>query len=303
MSATDVAGVGEPEPSWARGLPGWVLARLAGRVPGEAVLKVLTALAVNPRQLSYASTAHAAQVAGVNVASVVRAGQLLGYDGWPGLRADVRSRYLAGLSAAQVLDEHGDAAASPSGAAVQRDLRNLQDLAAVLDDEQIRRVAGLVQRAGTTLVLGSGSFAAPGLQLAHIAATVGYDARLHRDGGTSLLNAASLLRPGDCLVLFRLWRSPREMMSAARVAADGGASVVVVSDRGTQEIRDVADEVVLVPSEGASMFPSLTAAVSVVHAVLAELIHLDEEHATAASDRAEALWGELGLFPTSHDEV
>jgi len=267
------------------------------------VLKVLVALSVNPREMSFASTARAAQLAGVNVATVVRTGQLLGYGGWPGLRAEVRSRYLAGLSAAQVLDEHGDASSSPSGAAIQRDLRNLHDLAAVLDEEQVERVARLIQGARTTLVLGSGSFAAPGLQLAHIAATVGYDVRLHRDGGTALLNAAALLRPGDCLVLFRLWRSPQEFMNAARVASDGGASVVVVSDQGTEEIRRVADEVVLVPSEGASMFPSLTAAVSVVHAVLASLIHLDQEFATRASDRAEALWSQFGLFPTVQLDV
>lgn len=284
------------------GLPDWVRVRLRERTPGHAILKVLRALSSHSQDMSYASTAEAAALAGVNVATVVRAAQLLGYTGWPALRAEARARYLSSLSASEVLSEHAATSKSPAWAAVRGDLRNLQALAEILDGAQMERVAHHIREARTTLVLGSGSFAAPGLQLAHIAATVGYDVRLHREGGTSLLNAASLLRTGDCLVLFRLWRSPQEIMNAARVARQGGVAIVIISDQGTEEVLDLADELVLVPSEGASMFPSLTAAVAVVHAVLASLIALDEDRARGASDRAEDLWTTYGLFPPARPE-
>lgn len=284
------------------GLSDWVRDRLGGRTPGHGVLKVLRAMSSHLREMSYASTAEAATLAGVNVATVVRAAQLLGYAGWPALRAEARSRYLRSLSASEVLDEHAATSRSPTWAAVRRDVRNLQELAEVLDTAQLARVARHVHEARTTLVLGSGSFAAPGLQLAHVAATVGHDVRLHREGGTALLNAAALLRPGDCLVLFRLWRSPREVMDAARVARGNGATVVVVSDQATQDAVEVADELVLVPSEGASLFPSVTAAVTVAHAVLANLVAMDEDRARAASDRAEGLWATYGLVPPPDQE-
>ena len=289
--------------STTHGLQDWIRARLGDRAPGQGASKVLQTLSSNPREMSYASTAQAAAMAGVNVATVVRAAQLLGFSGWPGLRSEARSRYLSGLSASEILNEHAAADQSPAWAALRRDLRNLQELAQVLDADQIERVARHVHEAGSTLVLGSGSFAAPGLQLAHIAQTVGYDVRLHREGGTSLLNAVSLLRSGDCLVIFRLWRSPREIMNAANVAAGEGVAVVVVSDQTTAEVLAVADELILVPSEGASMFPSLTAAVAVVHALLASLVALDEGRARSASDRAEALWTTYGLFPAAHPEA
>ena len=86
-------------------------------------------------------------------------------------------------------------------------------------------------------------------------------------------------------------------MNAARVAADLGVRVVLVTDHTSGDVLELADELVLVPSEGASMFPSLTAPVTVVHAVLASLVALDEERARSASDRAEALWTRFGLFP------
>jgi DNA-binding MurR/RpiR family transcriptional regulator len=278
-------------------IPGWLRERLGPRKPSQGALRVIRVLTSHPSEMSYASTAEAAALAGVNVATVVRAAQLLGYAGWPALRAEARSRYLSGLSASEVLSEHAASAESPAWAAVRGDLRNLHELSRLLDPAQIERVARLVHDARSTVVLGSGSFAAPGLQLAHIAQTVGYEVRLLREGGTALLNATSRLGEGDCVVVFRLWRSPTEIMNAARVAADGGARVVMVTDHSAGDAAELADELVLVPSEGASMFPSLTAPVTVVHAVLASLIALDEEQARRSSDRAEALWTRFGLFP------
>ncbi len=279
------------------GLHSWLRDRLGDREPSQGALKVLRTLTSHAQTMSYASTAEAASLAEVNVATVVRAAQLVGFTGWPALRAEARSRYLSGLSASEVLSEHAASAESPAWAAVRGDLRNLKELSQMLDQDQIERVAWLIHDARTTVVLGSGSFAAPGLQLSHIAQTIGYDVRLQREGGTSLLNAVSRLRDGDCVVVFRLWRSPTEIMNAARVAADGGAHVAVITDHGTKDVLELADELVLVPSEGTSMFPSLTAPVSVVHAVLASLVALDENRARRSSDRAEELWTQYGLFP------
>lgn len=288
--------------SQGHGLQGWLHARLGGREASQGALKVLGALSSRAREMSYATTTDAARMAEVNAATVVRAAQLLGFSGWPALRAEARSRYLSSLSASQVLNEHASLADTPAWAALRGDVRNLQELAQVLDPSQLERVAQMIHDARSTLVLGSGSFAAPGLQLAHIAQTVGYDVRLHREGGTALLNAASLLRSCDCLVIFRLWRSPTELLNAAEVAVQRGARVVVVSDQSSVNVLKVADELVLVPSEGSSMFPSLTAPLTVVHAILASLVALDQKRARRSSDQVEALWVEFGLFPSTETD-
>lgn len=291
----------EPVRGRVHGVQEWLLARLDGREASPGALKVMRALSVRARDMAYASTAEAATTAQVNVATVVRCAQLLGFSGWPALRSEVRSRYLAGLSASEVLSTHGAASDSPVWGTLRGDLRNLQELSQMLDEEQVGRVARLIHDARTTLVLGSGSFAAPGLQLAHLAQTVGYDVRLHREGGTSLINAAKRLGEADCLVVMRLWRSPLEIMNAATVAKRQGARVVVVADRAGRDVLDVADELVVVPSEGASMFPSVTASVTVVNAVMAALVGLDEARARRDYDRAEQLWDEFGLFPAPEE--
>ena len=278
--------------------PDWVRSRLAGRRPGRAVAQVLGRLATHPRQMSYASTAEAAALSEVNVATVVRAAQHLGFSGWPTLRAELRSRYLARLSASEVLDEHaGSPGEGPAQATLRRELHNLNDLSHLLDEDQIARVGRVIHDARTTLVLGSGSFAAPGLQLAHLLQTIGHDVRLHTQGGTALLNSVAMLGAGDCLVVFQLWRTPYEIMNATRVAAASGATVVLVSDQGGAEFTGLADELVAMPSEGASMFPSLVGAITVGQAIVAAVVAVDPAEAGAASDRSEQRWMEYGLFP------
>ncbi|WP_171987705.1 MurR/RpiR family transcriptional regulator [Streptomyces sp. MP131-18] len=279
-------------------LPDWVRSRLGRRRPAAGARRVLSAIAAQPQQMSYASTSSVAAAAGVNVATVVRTAQQLGFSGWPALRAEIRSRYLSGLSASEVLSEHHeDAGQGPAWATLRRDLHNLKDLASLLDEAQVERVARTIHGAGTTLVLASGSFAAPGLQLSHLAQTIGHDVRLHRVGGTALFNAVSLLGPQDCLVVFQVWRTPREILHAMQVAAAAGTPIVLVSDQAREEVRELAAELVPMPSEGASMFPSLVAATTIVQAVVAALVACDPAAAAEWSDGVERLWSRFGLFP------
>ncbi|WP_043500849.1 hypothetical protein [Georgenia sp. SUBG003] len=277
-------------------LPAWIRTRLGDRTPGSGTGRVLHALATHPRKMSFASTAEAAALAGVNAATVVRAAQLLGFGGWPQLRAEVRSRFLSGLSASAVLAEHAPTDEGPVGSSLRRDIQNLHDLALLIDDAQIERVARLMFDARVTVVLGSGSYAGPGIQLSHLAQLIGHDVRLHQVAGTGLYNAVNLLGPQDCLVAFHLWRSPWEVINAVRTAAAAGVRVVLVSDQ-TDEVSALADEVLLVPSEGASMFPSLTATTTVVQAVFAAMVAVDPAGAAAATDRVEEIWRRYSLFP------
>lgn len=277
-------------------LPAWAKERLGGRTPAAGAARVIRALDGDPRMASYASTAAVAQVAEVNVGTVVRTAQLLGFSGWPALRLELRSRFLASLSANEVLTEHLARSETTAREAVRRDVANLQQLDRSFDASRVAAIARLLREARRTVVLGSGSFAAPGLQLAHLAQTMGYDVRLHREGGTALLNTVALLGPDDVLVIFSLWRSPSELVSAARVAHEQRCRIVCVSDREAAELMDVATQSLVVPSEGVSFFPSLAPAMTVVHAVLAEMVNQDEERARAAAGRAESLWDRYGLF-------
>ncbi|GAB3691801.1 MurR/RpiR family transcriptional regulator [Nocardiopsis oceani] len=274
----------------------WIEEALAGGRLGKASERVVRVLRDEPRFSSYASTAEVAERAEVNVATVVRVAQQLGYSGWPALRVELRSRYLASLSAGEVLAEHAGSDADPVSAAVRSDRESLRLLEQTLDTERVRAVAAAIHSAGRTLVLGSGTFAAPGIQLSHAAGTMGYDVRVRDTDGTALTNELARMGPDDLVVVCDLWMLPLALRRAAGIAAQRAVPIAVITDRRDSPLVDLASEVVVVPSEGVGMFPSLAAAMTVVHAVLADLARVGGERALDAVHEAERLWRSAELF-------
>lgn len=276
-------------------MPDWIEEALAGGRLGRAAERVVRVLRDDPRFASYASTAELAARAEVNVATVVRAAQQLGFSGWPALRVELRSRYLASLTAGEVLAEHADTA-DPVRDAVRSDREALRTLDRTLEPERVRALAQALHEARRTLVVGSGTFAAPGLQLSHAAGIMGYDVELRDTGGTALVAAVSRLRKGDLLLVCDLWRVPRVIRSAARMAAERSVTTAVITDRRDSPLVEGAAHVIVVPSEGVGMFPSLTPVTTVVHALLAELTRVGGDEALQAVRRTEALWEQAELF-------
>ncbi|MBR8743324.1 MurR/RpiR family transcriptional regulator [Nocardiopsis sp. MG754419] len=274
----------------------WIEETLARGRAGKATERVLYVLRDEPRFASYATAAEVAERAEVNVATVVRAAQQLGYAGWPALRVELRSRYLASLSAGEVLAEHAGSDADPVRAAVRSDRENLRLLESTLDPERVRAIAAALHGARRTLVLGSGTFAAPGVQLSHAARIMGYDVGLHDSGGTALVNALARMDERDLLVVCDLWMLPLALRRATEIAAEESVPVALITDRRDSPLASVGAHVVVVPSEGVGMFPSLTAAMVVVHAVLAELARIGGDRALAAVRRTERLWERADLF-------
>ncbi|WP_047869951.1 MurR/RpiR family transcriptional regulator [Nocardiopsis sp. RV163] len=274
----------------------WIEAALGGGRLGRAAERVVRVLRDEPRFASYASTAELAERAGVNVATVVRAAQALGFTGWPALRVELRSRYLASLSAGEVLAEHAGADADPVREAFRADREGLRDLERTLEPARVRALAGAVHRARRTRVVGSGTFAAPGVQLAHAAGIMGYDVERLELGGTGLVSALARMGPGDLLLACDLWRLPVALRSAALVARERSVPVAVITDRRDSPLAEGAEHVLLVPSEGVGMFPSLTPVMAVVHAVLAEMARLGGDAVLAAVRDTERLWESTELF-------
>ncbi|UYM07684.1 MurR/RpiR family transcriptional regulator [Solicola gregarius] len=277
-------------------LPDWARERLEGGRVGPGAARVIEILELQPQLASYASTAEIAERAGVNIATVVRTAQALGFSGWSELRQEIRSRYLASLSAVQVLSEHQAPGASRTRDAVRQDLANLEALANTIDQQQISTIAQVIADADRTVVIGSGSFISPGLQLSHGGQTMGLDVRFGRGGGTTLFNEVSLLGQGDVVVAFSFWWLAKEVLEAARVAADAGATVILLTDRRSTRFSELADHALIVPSEGAGTFPSMTGAMTVINCVLAEIAEYAEPRVREAIVRAEAVWRANDLF-------
>src|SRR5882757_2124169 len=274
----------------------WVRDRTDGAVLGPKSERVVHLLATQAEFTSYASASAVAGRAGVDAATVVRTARALGFAGWPDLRLELRNPYLSSLRANEVLSEHEDAASDPILHALRSDADNLALAIRTVDVAAVRAVAAAIAAARRTLVIASGSFAGPAHQLVHSAAFMGLDAQLPGRGGTTLVNALTKLGPGDCLVAINFWRLPREIRAATEAAHRAGVTTCVLTDLRRSALTELADHTVTVPCEGTGHFPSLTASMAVVHAILAEITRTLGEPARAAMRATEDLWLRLDLM-------
>jgi DNA-binding MurR/RpiR family transcriptional regulator len=277
------------------GLEDWLRDRVPERGLRSKAAAVLEVLLSQPRRASFGSTVELAQLAGVNTATVTRTAQALGFAGWPALQQELRARYLSSLSAPEVAAEH-HGVGSPGSASLRRDLDSMALLTRRFDEAAVLTIAEAVAAARRTIVVADGSFAAVGVAFAHNARLAGYDVAALTFGDAGLANAIAASGPGDVLIAISFWRLYQSTVLAASEARSRGLRVFAVTDVASPALTGAAEEVVMVPAEGVAFFPSLTAGIAVVQAMVAQLAAVDPARTSASIEAAEGMWSKFGLM-------
>ncbi|MEV0165809.1 MurR/RpiR family transcriptional regulator [Nonomuraea fuscirosea] len=281
----------------------WLRERLPVRGLRGKAAAVLEVLLSQPRRASFGSAQELAQLAGVNVATVTRTAQALGFAGWPALQQELRARYLSSLSAGQVAAEHRGTG-SPSSRSLRRDLDSLAVLNRRLDESVLLTIAEAMAAARHTVIVADGSYAAVGLALAHNARLAGYPVRAVTAGDAELANAMAAIGEGDVLIAISFWRLYQSTVLAANEARSRGVRVFALTDAASPALASAAEQVVIVPAEGEAFFPSLTAGIAVAQALVTQLAAVDPARTGASIEAAEAMWAKFGLLhrrPTAGD--
>ncbi|MFG1679718.1 MurR/RpiR family transcriptional regulator [Nonomuraea sp. NPDC049269] len=279
----------------ADGFQDWLRERAPERGLRPKAAAVLRMLLSQPRRASFGSAAELAQLAGVNVATVTRTAQALGFAGWPALQQELRARYLSSLSAPQVAAEHSGEG-SPSSRSLRHDLDSLAQLSRRLDEEALRTIAEAVAAAGRTVIVADGSYAAVGIALAHNARLAGYPVAAITGGDAELANSVAAIGPGDVLIAISFWRLYESTVLAANEARARGARVFALTDVAVPALANPAEVVVMVPAEGVAFFPSLTAGMAVAQALVTQLATVDPARTSASIEKAEGMWSKFGLL-------
>jgi DNA-binding MurR/RpiR family transcriptional regulator len=277
------------------GLETWLRSRLPERGLRPRSAAVVELLISQPRRASFGSTGELAQLAGVNVATVTRTAQALGFAGWPALQQELRARYLSSLSAPQVAEEH-TSTGSAGADSVRRDFDSLALLNRRFDEPGITLVAAAVAAARRTLVIADGSYAAVGIAFAHNARLAGYDVHAVTSGDAELANQTAKMTGDDVLIAISFWRLYASTVLAANEAHDRGARVFAITDAASPALAEAAEHVLMVPAEGVAFFPSLTAGVALVQSIVAQLASVDPGRTSKSIEAAEAMWTRFDLL-------
>ncbi|MFF1832154.1 MurR/RpiR family transcriptional regulator [Paenarthrobacter sp. NPDC058040] len=274
----------------------WLDSRVQGRKLAARQMQVVGILRSQPRLASYGSVSDIAVAAASNASTVTRTAQTLGFKGWSDFQFELRSRFLASLSAVEVAAEHNGHISSPAAAAVSTDRANLAHFERTLNADTVHEIAKAIAGARQTFIVAAGSYAIPGKALEHNAIIAGYNVRLLDADVAALTNAIARLGADDLVIAISLWRVYDSTMRAVEIAHSIGAPVVSITDSAGSPVAVNAAHRIVVPTEGAGFFPSLTGAVSAVQAIAVELASLDKERSNQNIAASERTWDQMRIM-------
>lgn len=275
----------------------WIENVMMGRKLTPGTKAVLKAIADNPERASYCSAAQLAVVAGVNVATVVRAAQAIDFSGWSELSTEVRNRYLSSLDARKHYERNSQQQFGRGLSSLYKDLELMQLLTETLSEEAIVGIATRIAQSRATKVLATGSYSAPGAVLAHNAQGLGYNVSLCTGSVTSMINEVRLLEPGDCLLTFSIWKTSSTVHQLCEIAKERSIRIIVIADQHSH-LAQLADDLILVPSEGVGPMASVTCAISVVQCIVGGLAAVDPERTSRMLEDLQDLWSRTAAVVT-----
>ncbi|OEJ32272.1 MurR/RpiR family transcriptional regulator [Streptomyces subrutilus] len=197
-------------------------------------------------EVPFLSSVELAELAGVSQPSVTRFAVALGFDGYPALR-----RHLREVAPAERRPEATqEDAYNEYQQAVQGEIENLRQLAAMLADPSPVQEAGRLLAASTPLpVLGLRAASSQARGFAYFAAKVHPDVRLLDEGGSMLDDRidAAVSAGASALLCFALPRHPREVVDVLERSRRAGLTVVTVADSAFAPVARHSDLLIPAP--------------------------------------------------------
>lgn len=150
-----------------------------------------------------------------------------------------------------------------------RDVDNLHRLLQTLDTTALDRVGALLLGAPRTIIVTSGSYAAPAIVLSQLCTALAMDVEVETRGRVAWAPHLAMLRPRDVVMGISFWRCDPEVVAAVRWAARHGLPTVAITDSSVSPLAQEAQHRVIVPTESMLFFQSVTASLSAVYGLVA----------------------------------
>lgn len=199
--------------------------------------------------------------ADVSAATAARFFRRLGYESYGDLRRSVRNTRTWGSPLYELSSTERPADFARH---VAQDIENLQRLAAELPAAALTDAADLLASAKRLHVIGFRNSAALAAYARGLLAHVKPDVRLLPLAGQTLAEDLVGLGPDDALLVFGFRRRPpalRDLMAAVR---DAGARILLVTDASAARTAHLAHVTLRCPNQGASLFDSYVAPMSLI---------------------------------------
>jgi len=261
--------------------------------------KTLRMVLENPADTFFLSSRELAKRYDVDVATIVRTIQALGYQKFADFAADLRSHFIMRITPYTALKAASKVRRSPADRirhGVEMDLRNLQSLQTGLDPERVIALSKLVKRARRIMVVGIDLAAALSWHLAYGLVHLGFPAEAPVGGTGNVQRRVRTLTSKDLLIAISFGQCLRETVEAALRAKKQGVPTFGITDSEGTPIARVCGNFCLASVASPSFGSSYVAPMSVLGAILTACAHMQTSRTlallrrSAEEDKADHRW-------------
>lgn len=262
--------------------------------------QVLARLIVdNLYMASFASAAEIGEKVEASAATVVRLCQSLGYQGLPDLQAAIRRELPNHLTAVERLTKRYTVEpldGETPQLTFATDIRNIQRTADSVAEDAFRAAVDLLAQAREIVVIAGGIVTAPAMFLTYSLQVIGLQARAVFDGDVAQAVQTAHMTPADVVVGVGVWRYIASTVDALAWVKQTGVRVIAVTDSIVSPLARQADVALAVATEGVAHSLSVTAMMSLINALIADVALRDPERTRLALLRVDQQFRERGLL-------
>lgn len=253
----------------------------------------------NKYLISFASASQAGEKTGTSAATVVRFAQAIGYQGYSEMQAAIRAELPSYMSAIERIQDRLQAPLA-SDDVLQKvfhtDISNIERTANGLSKNMLSDAMDAIVQADHIYVIGAGLSAGPAQMLAHSLKIIGLDVRINQNEGLLLASDTAVYQPGDVMIAVGMWRYARSTLNAVKTARQMGVQVITITDSAVSPLSRVADYAFEVFTDSVSYSHSMTAVISLMNLMIAELSSRVPEQMVQALRRVDRAYLENNLL-------
>jgi DNA-binding MurR/RpiR family transcriptional regulator len=180
---------------------------------------------------------------------------------------------------------------------LETDLSNLRNTFASLDNSAVQRFIKIISDPKRTIhILGSRKVFALAYYLFIQLAAVRNRVSLVRTDNFLMVETALETAKNDVLVIFDFRRYPRVHLQTAELCKEQGATLISIVDSQLAPTAHLADMVFKVETRSVSAFDSYTSAVSLINALIAEVVKHFGETARRRYERMEQVYRHFDVW-------
>lgn len=261
--------------------------------------RLATFLLRSPNEAALMTIEGMAEAVGVSAGMVSRAVRKMGFDGFAEMQRHIRKGMLKTLSPSGRLKK---SSSSSSGAeSLAQDARNLTAITTLNPDKNFRKASDLLIEAPRVHVMGLRSSYPLAYFLALCLEQLRDDVFLMDPATGRISEQITRLKPGDLAVLISFPRYLCDSLRMAQEARRAGCNLLAITDSLSAPLALQADAALVAPYEGASFFNSLVAPLSLVNALLTDVVAALGEKGAAALEHLADVQKRWNIMPDDNE--